>query len=137
MALIEKMKEFVEKFVDSEDVKRDVPSTENIRKWLQGFKIENMPREAIDELMEIIAVAEDKNKIALIDLVRLLMMHEHSAAHILHKHWSSIDVNIFGYMQCMDLKDQEAKVIQNYHLICLKMLANIYLTNSGKDYMQG
>jgi hypothetical protein len=36
----------------------------------------------------------------------------------------------------MDLKDAEAKVIQNYHLICLQMLGNIYQTNSGKDYIQ-
>lgn len=64
-----------------------------------------MPREAIDELMELVAIAEDKNKIALIDLVRLLMMYEHSAAHILNKHWQIIEISIFGYMQCFDLKD--------------------------------
>lgn len=98
MALIDKMKEFISNFADSEDVKRDVKSTKNIKKWLQGFKIESMPREAIDELIEMVSVAEDKNKIALIDLVRLLMMHEHSAAHILNKHWQDIEVNIFGYM---------------------------------------
>jgi hypothetical protein len=46
-----------------------------------------MPREAIDEFMSLVDVAEDKNKIALIDLVRLLMTHEHSAVHILNKHW--------------------------------------------------
>jgi hypothetical protein len=46
-----------------------------------------MPREAIDELLQLIDVAEDKNKIALIDLIRLLMLYEHSAAHILNKHW--------------------------------------------------
>lgn len=46
-----------------------------------------MPREAIDELFEMIEVAEDRNKIALIDLTRLIMMYEHSAAHILNKHW--------------------------------------------------
>jgi hypothetical protein len=40
-------------------------------------------------------------------------------------------------MQCFDLKDPEAKIIQNYHLICLKMLGNIYQTESGKDYVQG
>jgi hypothetical protein len=33
-----------------------------------------MPKEAIDELMEMLEIAEDKNKIALIDLTRLLMM---------------------------------------------------------------
>lgn len=70
-----------------------------------------MPREAIDELVSMIEIAEDKFKIALIDLLRLLMMYEHTAAHILNKHWSSIEVTIFGYMECMDIKDAEAKVI--------------------------
>jgi hypothetical protein len=74
MALIDKMKEFITNFTNSEEVKKEVKSTEHIRKWLDCFKLENMPREAIDELMEIVGVAEDKNKIALIDLVRLLMM---------------------------------------------------------------
>jgi hypothetical protein len=40
-------------------------------------------------------------------------------------------------MECMDLRDAEAKVIQNYHLICLQMLGNIYQTSSGKDFIQG
>lgn len=70
-----------------------------------------MPREAIDEFMSLVEIAEDKNKIALIDLARLLMMHEHSAAHILNKHWSTFEVGIFGYLECMDLKDPNEKVI--------------------------
>jgi hypothetical protein len=45
-----------------------------MEKWVSGFKIESMPKEAIDELMEMFEIAEDKNKIALIDLTRLLMM---------------------------------------------------------------
>ena len=52
-----------------------------------GFNLENMPREAIDELVSMIEIAEDKFKIALIDLLRLLMVYEHTAAHILNKHW--------------------------------------------------
>lgn len=70
-----------------------------------------MPKDAIDEFMDLIDVAEDKNKIALVDLLRLLMIHEHSAAHILNKHWNKFEVSIFGYMQCMDLRDAEAKII--------------------------
>jgi len=66
-----------------------------------------MPKDAIDELFDMIDVAEDKNKIALIDLLRLLMMYEHSAAHILNKHWQRFEISIFGYMQCMDIKDPE------------------------------
>ncbi len=70
-----------------------------------------MQAEAIDEYMSLIDVAEDKNKLALLDLVRLLMMHEHQASHILHKHWPVFEVNIFGYLECMDLKDADAKII--------------------------
>jgi len=94
-----------------------------------------MPREAVDELISMVEIAEDKFKIALIDLLRLLMMHEHTAAHILNKHWNSLEVTIFGYLECMDIRDADAKVMQNYHLICLKMLGNIYLTESGKDFL--
>lgn len=35
-----------------------------------------MPREVIDELMELLEVAEDKNKIALMDLIRLVVLTE-------------------------------------------------------------
>ncbi len=53
---------------------KEVQSTEHIRKWLLNFKLESMPREAIDELWEMVGVAEDKNKIALVDLVRLILL---------------------------------------------------------------
>jgi hypothetical protein len=36
-----------------------------------------MPREAIDELIALIEIAEDKTKIALIDLLRLIIMQDH------------------------------------------------------------
>lgn len=74
----------------------------------------------------MLEVAEDRSKIALIDLLRLLFQHEGQAAHILYKHWETFDITIFQYLQCMDIKDPENKVIHNYHLICLKMLGNIY-----------
>lgn len=101
------------------------------------MKLEHAPREAIDELISLAEIAEDKNKIALVDLLRILMMHEANAAHILNKHWQSFEVSIFGYLECIDIKDAEAKVMHNYHLGSLRMLGNIYLTDSGKDFMQG
>lgn len=64
-----------------------------------------MPKEAIDELMELLEVAEDKNKIALSDLLRLILLQEHSAAYVLNKHWEKIEVSIMGYLQCFDPKD--------------------------------
>lgn len=85
--------------------------------------------------MSLLEIAEDKYKIALIDLLRLLMQYEASAAHVLYQHWDKIEVTVFGYIECFDLKDAEAKTIQNYHLGCLKMLGNIFLTDVGKEYM--
>lgn len=137
MQAIDKMKEFITNFANSPDTQKEVKSLENIKKWLTGFKLESIPKEAIDELVTMIEIAEDKSKIALIDLVRLLMQYEPSAAHFLNKHWQSFEVNIFGYVQCLDIKDSDARIMQNYHLVCLKMLSNMYLTESGKDFMQG
>lgn len=45
--------------------------------------------------MEMVSVAEEKSKIALIDLVRLILQHEVPAAHILNKHWENLDLVIF------------------------------------------
>ena len=67
------MKEFVTSLSNSEDVKKEVGDVVNFKKWLETFKLESMPREAIDELMQMVEIAEDKSKIALIDLVRLLL----------------------------------------------------------------
>lgn len=35
----------------------------------------------------------------------------------------------------MDIKDPESKVTHNYHLVSLKMLANIYQTQCGVNFM--
>jgi len=44
----------------------------------------------------------------------------------LTKHWELIQVCIIGYLSSQDLKDKEARVVQNYHLASLKFLANIF-----------
>ena len=105
------MKEFVVTFMNSEDVKKEAKSVENLQKWLETFKLDNVPPKAIDELFDLIEIAEEKNKIALIDLVRLLLMHNYQAGHILRNHWEKIDLNIFGYLQCLDIKDESNKVM--------------------------
>jgi hypothetical protein len=81
------MKEFVTNFAKSEEVQKEVASTTNLLNWLATMKLEHAPREAIDELIQLVEIAEDKSKIALVDLLRLLMIHEVNAAHILNKHW--------------------------------------------------
>lgn len=72
MANVDKMKQFIEKFTDSDTVKNEVGPVENFKKWMQTFSFEDIPFEAIDELMEMVQVAEEKSKIALIDLCRLI-----------------------------------------------------------------
>lgn len=83
----------------------------------------------------MVSVAEERSKIALIDLMRLLFQYEGSSAHILYKHWETFDLSIFQYLLCMDIKDPNNKVIHNYHLVSLKMLGNIYQTASGLDFI--
>jgi len=83
----------------------------------------------------MVGVAEERSKIALIDLMRLLFQFEGSAAHILYKHWETFDLSIFQYLLCVDIKDPENKVVHNYHLVSLKMLGNIYQTSSGLDFI--
>jgi len=68
------MKELIQAFIDSEEVKKEVPDLEHFSKWMQAFRLDAMPKEAVDQLMTLIEAAEDKNKIALIDLTRLLLL---------------------------------------------------------------
>jgi len=133
---MDKMKEFIAKFVNSDVVKKEVGEVTNFKAWLEGgFALDNIPQAAIGELIEMVAAAEEKTKIALIDLTRLLMLHEAAAAHILYKHWETFDISIFQYLLCCDIKDAKNKVIHNYHLVSLKMLGNIYQTPSGRDFV--
>ena len=71
--------------------------------------LENCPNEAIDELVELTEVAEEKSKIALADLLRLLMKKDTQCQYILNKHWEMIDTCIFQYLSSIDLKDKDAR----------------------------
>lgn len=83
----------------------------------------------------MLQVAEDKAKIGLMDLIRLLLPYEAPAAHIYYKHWETFDITIFQYLLCIDIKDASDKVMGNYHLISLKMLGNIYQTGTGLEFI--
>ena len=67
----------------------------NFKNWLVEFKFESISQEALNELISMVEVAEERSKIALIDLVRLLFQYEGSAAHVLYKHWETFDISIF------------------------------------------
>lgn len=93
------MKQFVKNFATSSA--SEVSSTTHVLAWIDSsFSMESIPKEAIDELKELAEVAEDKNKIALIDLFRLLILKDAQADYILQAHWDLIEVCVIGYLSC-------------------------------------
>lgn len=72
LANVDKMKEFIEKFTNSETVKKEVGEVPNFKEWLVEFKFDSISQKAIDELVEMVGAAEERSKIALIDLLRIL-----------------------------------------------------------------
>ena len=80
------------------------------------------------QLAQLCEAAEERTKIALIDLVRLLFQFEVPTGHVVYNLWDSFDMTIFQYLRCVDIKDPAEKVLHNYHLVSLKMLGNLYQT---------
>lgn len=68
--------------------------------WLETFDIKHISAQALDELVALSEIAEDKQKIALVDLLRLLVLEENAANHIFGKHWELVDVCVIGYLNC-------------------------------------
>lgn len=129
------MKEFISKVVEKskEEVKLDL-----FTNWLENFDFKMIGSQQLDQLIGLAEIAEDRSKIALIDLLRLIVLEEGQAEYLLGKHWELIDVCIIGYVECQDLKDTspDAKIMHNYHLACLKFLTNFYQTKIGRQIMQ-
>ena len=67
------MKEFITKLALQNQGQVKVS---NLQSWLASFDIENIRPEAIDQLVALSEIAEDKSKIALIDLLRLVVLKE-------------------------------------------------------------
>lgn len=69
----DKMKEFIGKLANqsASEVKVDL-----LLKWLETFDTNKMDKHCIDQLVELAEIAEDKQKIALIDLLRLVVLEE-------------------------------------------------------------
>lgn len=94
---IDKMKEFITKFVNSNG--KEIKSVAAFSAWLNGsFDIKNCPPPAIDELVELTEIAEDKSKIALVDLFRLLVLEGKHAEYIIERHWELVSVCMTGYL---------------------------------------
>jgi hypothetical protein len=69
------MKTFIKNFATSSS--SEVSSTTNVMQWIEAsFDLESIPNAAIDELVQLAEVAEDKSKIALLDLFRLLILKD-------------------------------------------------------------
>jgi hypothetical protein len=69
------MKEFIISFAKRSE--KDVKSVKELMAWLEGsMNLEAISKAAIDELVELSEIAEDKNKIALVDLFRLLVLKD-------------------------------------------------------------
>jgi PUL domain len=130
---IEKMKEFIGKLAQENAAEVKV---NYILDWLIKFDIKQVSTETMDQLVGLAEIAEDKSKIALIDLLRLVVLEEQQAEYIFAYHWNLIDLYVIGYVEAQDLKDKEAKVMHNYHLACLKLLTNAYQTKNGRRHMQ-
>lgn len=69
---VDKMKEFIAKFTTSETVQKEVGDVTAFKEWLNEFKFDKIPQKAIDQLIEMVSAAEERSKIALIDLLRIL-----------------------------------------------------------------
>lgn len=65
------MKEFIGKL--AEESKKDV-QVDLLLAWLETFDYKSMSRATIDQLVGLAEFAEDKQKIALIDLLRLVVL---------------------------------------------------------------
>lgn len=88
--------------------------------WLDGFNLDNIPREAIDELVELADIAEEREKIAVIDLFRLIILQEAQVEYILTQHWHVlVRVAIIGYTAIQNLRDANSKVVPNYNRVGL------------------
>ena len=135
VANLDKMKKLIVEFVDSDTVKDDVELEVNFfRAWAQEFKLEEITKVAVAELIALLNNAEGRPKIALIDLVRLLLTYDKPASYIVYNHWTSFEINIFQQLLCLDIEDPNNRELHNYHLISLRMAGNLYATNIGANY---
>jgi hypothetical protein len=67
------MKEFIGKLAEENSAEVKV---NYILDWLIKFDIKQVSNETIDQIVGLAEIAEDKSKIALIDLLRLVVLDE-------------------------------------------------------------
>lgn len=111
---MDKMKQFIRNFTSNSASK--VRSIANLMRWIESsFDVASIPREAIDELADLAKIAEEKNKIAVCDLFRLLVLTDSQAGYIVTHHWPLIKTSIIDFLSGQNMSDPEAKTVQNFH----------------------
>lgn len=85
-----------------------------------------MPNSVVAELVEVISVANEKGKIATMDLMRLVVLNEMQAGCVLAKHWDLISTHVIAYLASHNIKDKNNRMLHNFHLVSLKMMANFF-----------
>ena len=129
-----KMKNLISEFAKSEAVQTEIGHIYNFKIWLSEFRIEQITEKALCELLNLLSVSQEREKIAIIDLLRLLMQHVASAKLIL-QNWSiSIQQHIITFICDNWAQNHENQLFQNTHLISLKFLSNLYLTHAGTEF---
>jgi len=127
------MKAFLVKLVKS---KAELESAA-VMAWFEGFNFSTITREAIDQLVELADIAEDREKIAVIDLFRLIILEESQVEYIVTTHWDVlVRVCVIGQTAISNLRDASSKVIPNYNKVSLQFLCNIFKTETGKRIMK-
>lgn len=89
--------------------------------------------DAIDQLVNLSDRAQDTQRIAFVDLFRLLALDDRQAEYIFTKHWSTlIEKSVISYVEKANLKDKNAKSLHNFHMTAVKLLTNVYHTEAGR-----
>lgn len=72
--------------------------------------MKKVPVAALDELAALANIAEDKQKIALVDLFRLLVLEGSQAEYFLTKHGDVVNIEVIETVlaRFVDLKDDKA-----------------------------
>jgi hypothetical protein len=68
------MKEVLFKYLESPAFKEENVECDSFKKWLAVCDLSSCPYDAIKELIACLEAAEEKSKLAFIDLIRLLLL---------------------------------------------------------------
>eukprot|EP00351_Strombidinopsis_sp_SopsisLIS2011_P000924 CAMPEP_0116874292 /NCGR_PEP_ID=MMETSP0463-20121206/5720_1 /TAXON_ID=181622 /ORGANISM="Strombidinopsis sp, Strain SopsisLIS2011" /LENGTH=112 /DNA_ID=CAMNT_0004517723 /DNA_START=1010 /DNA_END=1348 /DNA_ORIENTATION=- len=106
------LRDYVEKFTESEVVKKELESTVAIKEWLKIFDPKTISHTALEQLLQMTAEAEAQQKIAFLELLKFLVLQENVAVYVLIEHWEGlIEVAIMAYIACNDLQDPKDNVL--------------------------